>query len=166
MDLRGDIGGAIDQLPYVAGDFLGLVNNAFYFYHQGNFLPYSTASAALPHMDQFKKIVILLDNQTQSSSEVLASTFKRAKFGITIGMQTRGWGSIEKVFPLTSQIDLNQTYSVFLVHTLTLADDNQPIEGRGIQPEISVNDKDWQSKLAAYSNDPVLIKTIKDFYNK
>jgi C-terminal processing protease CtpA/Prc len=63
---------------------------------------------------------------------------------------------------LQTVLDPKQTFSAFLVHTLTLADDNQPIEGRGILPQINITDKAWASQLNAYYNDPGLVEQIKN----
>jgi C-terminal processing protease CtpA/Prc len=150
----------------VLGDFLGQTQNAFYFYHQDNFTPYPALSNALPQISRFKKTVILTDDGVQSSTEVMVASLKRLKFGLVVGSKTKGWGSVERVFNLQNQIDDNQIYSVFLVHTLTLADDNQPIEGRGVLPDVDVTDKDWQNKLAASLNSPALTAAVKNIFSQ
>ncbi len=162
LDLRGNIGGAIDQLPAVISDFLGPSQATFNFYHQGSYIPFPSANPALRQFSNFKQVIILTDSQTQSSTEVLVGALKKSRFGIVVGAATRGWGSVERVFALQNQIDDKQQYSVFLVHTLTLADDNQPIEGRGVQPNVNVAEKDWAKKLTDYYHSPALTAAVQN----
>lgn len=165
LDLRGNIGGSIDQLPYVLGNFLGQNQTAFNFYQQGKYIPFPSQDAALPQFGQFKKVVILTDNQAQSSTEMTVSALKRFHFGVVVGAPTKGWGTVEYPFPLQNQLDSSQTYSVFLVRYLTLADDNQPIEGRGVLPDIDVSDKTWPEKLTAKVGDASLTTAVKNLFN-
>jgi C-terminal processing protease CtpA/Prc len=94
----------------------------------------------------------------------MAGTLKKFNVGILVGSPTRGWGTIERVFPLKTVLDPKQSFSAFLVHTLTLADDNQPIEGRGVIPQINISNKNWQTELNAYYNDPGLAAEIKSLF--
>jgi C-terminal processing protease CtpA/Prc len=166
LDLRGNIGGAIDQLPYVLGDFIGTNQTAFNFYQQGNYIPFPSTNSVLAQFGKFKNTVILTDNQVQSSTEMMISALKRLHYGTVVGAPTKGWGSVEYNFPLQNQIDSSQTYSVFLVRYLTLADDNQPIEGHGVQPDVNVNDKNWQTKLLNSVHSASLTTTVKDILDQ
>lgn len=161
FDLRGNIGGAIDETAYFLGNFIGVNQYAFDFYHQGSRIPFKTTLDKLPVMKKFKQIVILIDNQTQSSAELMATSLKRYKTGILVGTPTRGWGTVESVFPLEHQIDPSEKYSVFLVHSITLRDDNQPIEGRGVDPNVNIKDADWESRLSSYVKYPEFAYAIK-----
>jgi curved DNA-binding protein CbpA len=162
VDLRGNIGGAIDQLPYVLGNFLGQSPTAYSFYHQGNFIPYQSFGDALPILKNFKKVLVLIDNQTQSSAEVMAGAFKKAKFAIAVGTQSKGWGSVERIFDLQNQINPNQRYSIFLVHTLTLSDKNKPIEGTGIQPDVNIKDSNWKQQLQEITGSKPLVSATQN----
>jgi hypothetical protein len=166
LDLRGNIGGAIDQLPYFLGPFIGQNQYAFEYFHQGVYTPFKTAIGFLPELVRYKRVIILIDGQTQSSAEVMAGVLKKYNVGVLVGTKTKGWGTIESLFDITNQIDSNQKYAVFLAHTLTLGDDNLPIEGKGIEPMLNIEDKNWQKALAAYDPDPLLIQTIKNIYGK
>lgn len=165
FDLRGNIGGAIDATAYFLGDFLGKGQYAFDFYHKGEYLPFKTPTDKLASLAKYKQVVILIDNQTQSSAEMMAASLKKYHIGVVLGVPTKGWGTVERVFPLDNQIDSKQKYSLFLVHSITLRDDNQPIEGRGVEPDISIKDASWQQKLLQYFNNPELTKSIENLYN-
>lgn len=162
FDMRGNVGGAIDATPYFLGNFIGKNQPAFDFYHKGEYLPFKTPTEKLPSIAKYKQIVILVDNNTQSSAEIMAASFKKYHTGVILGVPTKGWGTVEKVFPLDNQFDKSQKYSLFLVHSITLRDDNQPIEGRGVEPDINIKDANWEPILFSYFRNQKLIDAIKD----
>jgi len=162
LDLRDNVGGSIDILPYFLGPFIGKDQYAFEFFHQGEKTPFKTKIGWLPSLVRYKKVVILINENTQSSAEVFAATLKKYNVGVLIGTRTRGWGTVEKIFPLKHQIDPNQNYSLFLVHSLTLREDGQPIEGKGVEPVINIKNSDWQKQLFAYFHYKELIEAVKE----
>lgn len=161
LDLRGNIGGAIDATAYFLGFFLGKNQYAFDFYHKGEYLPFKTPTDKLSSIQKYKQIVVLVDQATQSSAEMLAASLKKYHVGVVVGVPTRGWGSVERVFPLDNQIDPKEKYSIFLVHSITLRDDNQPIEGRGVDPDINIKNPNWEQQLFSYFKNQPLIGAIK-----
>lgn len=162
LDLRDNIGGLIDGLPYFLGPFIGLDQYAYQFFHQGDKTDFKTKTGWLPDLVKFKKVVILINENTQSSAEVMAAALKKYNVGVLVGTPTKGWGSVEKVFPLDNQITTDETYSIFLVHSLTLREDSQPIEGRGVEPAININNSDWEKQLYDYFYYPNLVKVVKE----
>jgi len=161
LDLRGNIGGAIDLLQYFLGPFIGQNQYAYDFFHQGDYQSFKTQVGWLASLVRYKKMVILVDNQTQSSAELMATVLKKYNVGILVGTATKGWGTVENTFPLKQQLDPNEKYSLFLVHSLTLRDDNQPIEGKGVDPVINIQDNDWQKQLLAYFNYQELVDAVE-----
>lgn len=161
FDLRNNVGGAIDSLPFFLGNFLGDKQYAYEFMHKGESEPFKTTGQKLPGLAHFKQVVILIDNQTQSSAELMAAALKRYHFGILLGQATKGWGTVEKIFALDNQIDEHEKFSMFLVHSITLRDDGQPIEGRGVEPNINTKDQNWQSQLFSYFRNPDLTSSVK-----
>ncbi len=164
FDLRGNVGGAIDATAYFLGYFLGKGQYAFDFYKKGEYLPFKTQTDKLPAINKFKQMVILVDKETQSSAEMMAASLKKYHTGVVVGTATKGWGTVERVFPLQAQIDPKEKYSVFLVHSITLRDDNLPIEGRGVEPDININSPDWQNQLFSYFRNSELISAVKQAY--
>jgi len=166
LDLRANVGGSIDILPYLLGPFIGQNQYAYDFFHQGEYTPFKTTTGWLASLVRYKKVVILIDGQTQSSAEVMAACLKKYNVGVLVGTATKGWGTIESVINLEHQITEEEKYSMFLVHSLTLREDNQPIEGNGVEPLISINDPNWEKQLFAYFHYDELAEAIKEVWNK
>lgn len=161
LDLRDNIGGAIDGLPYLLGPFIGYEQYAYQFFHQGEKTDFKTRTGWLAGLVRFKNVVILINEGTQSSAEVMASVLKKYHTGILVGTKTKGWGSVEQVFPLKTQISKNEKFSLFLVHSLTLREDGEAIEGNGVEPLININSPDWEKELYSYFHYQALIETVK-----
>ncbi len=162
FDLRGNIGGAIDQLPWFLGPFIGFDNYAYQFYQQGKKDDFKTATGWLDSMVRYKKVIILIDENSQSTAEVTAAVLKKYNVGVLVGNTTKGWGTIEKVFALDHQIKDDEKFSLFLVHHITLADDGQPIEGRGVSPHISIKDPNWKKELQSrFGSSEIVSEVVK-----
>jgi len=166
LDLRDNIGGAIDGLPYFLGPFIGQDQYAYQFFHQGEKEDFRTRTGWLPSLVRYKKVVILINEGSQSSAEVMAAVLKRYNVGVLVGTTTKGWGTIEKVFPLTQQLSEDEKFSLFLVHSLTLRDDNQPIEGKGVEPVINVKKPGWEKDLYSYFQYEELTQAVKDLFKQ
>lgn len=161
IDLRGNIGGAIDGLPYFLGPFIGQNQYAYQFFKRGEKQDFITKTGWLPSLVRYKKVVVLIDDQVQSSGEVFAATLKKYNVGTLVGVPTKGWGTVEAVFKINNQIDPdNETYSALLVHSLTLRDDSLPIEGRGVEPNVNINDANWQQELFKYFSSQELVNAV------
>lgn len=164
FDLRDNVGGLIDGLPYFLGPFIGNDQYAYQFFHQGEKQDFKTKTGFISSLSRYKQIVVLINGGSQSSAEVMAATLKKYNVGILVGTPTKGWGTVEKVFSLNSQIDPQEKYSIFLVHSLTLREDGQPIEGKGIEPLVNINNPDWKNQLLAYYRWEELVKVVKEVW--
>jgi hypothetical protein len=160
FDLRDNIGGAIDSLPYFLGPFIGPNNYAYQFYHQGNYVDFKTLTGWMNSLIRYKKVVILINENSQSSAEVMAAVLKKYNVGVVVGTHTKGWGTVEKNYPVENQIDSKERFSLFIVNHVTLRDDNQPIEGRGVDPMIDVSNPNWQKELQERFGDSGLVKAV------
>ncbi|OGC45242.1 hypothetical protein A2V49_01420 [candidate division WWE3 bacterium RBG_19FT_COMBO_34_6] len=162
LDLRGNIGGAIDGLPYFLGPFIGNNQHAYQFFARGNKEDFITKTGWIPSLVRYKKVVILTDKQVQSSAEVFAAVLKKYNVGIIVGTATKGWGTVESVFKINNQPDSeNETYSVLLVHSLTLREDGVPIEGKGVDPTVSTDLPNWEGEFNRYFNFPELTGAVR-----
>ena len=161
LDLRGNFGGAIDSLPYFLGPFIGNNQYAYQFIQQGKTTDYKTRTGWLPTLTRYKKVVVLIDDEVQSSAEVMADAIKRYNVGVLVGTTTMGWGTVERVFPLENQLNEDEEYSLFLVHHLTLRTDGLPIESNGVEPMIDISQPNWQQQLYRYFSDQELVNTVE-----
>ncbi|MFA6297494.1 MAG: hypothetical protein WC629_02930, partial [Candidatus Paceibacterota bacterium] len=74
---------------------------------------------------------------------------------------TRGWGTVENTFPLKTVIDPKESYLLLLVHSITIRDDGEPIEGRGVDPHVDITKSSWKKDLQKYFNSQEFINTIE-----
>lgn len=160
LDLRDNVGGAIDGLPYFLAPFIGNNQYAYQFFSQGKTFDFKTKGGMLPQLDQFKQMVVLINDQTQSSAEVMAATLKKYHRGVIVGTASKGWGTVERVFPLEHQLSENNIYSLFLVHSVTLDEAGEPIEGVGVKPQVVVTQPNWEANLSEYLPNPELISAV------
>ncbi|MFH1967641.1 MAG: S41 family peptidase [Patescibacteria group bacterium] len=165
LDLQANVGGAIDGLPYFLGPFIGKGQYAYQFFSRGETSDFKTVTDRIEQIANFKQVVVLIDAQTQSSAEVMAATLKKYGVGVLVGWTTKGWGTVERVFPLEKQISQAIKYSVFLVHSLTLDENGQPIEGAGVAPNVDVTKPGWQTELLGYFNNLQLVDAVKQLVN-
>lgn len=165
LDLRANVGGSLDVISYILGPFIGENQYAYELFHQDDYTPYKTKTGWLPGLFQYKKVVILIDGDTQSSAEVIAATLKKYNVGVTVGTKTKGWGTIEAVVDIDQELE-DEKYSMFLVHSLTLRDDNEPIQGNSVYPLISIGDPDWKNQLFTYFNYSELNEAVEEIWNK
>lgn len=164
LDLRDNIGGAIDILQYFLGPFIGPDQYAYEFFHQGNKEPFKTKVGWFESLVRYKKVLILTNENSQSSAEVMAATLKKYNVGVLVGKPTKGWGTVERLVPISTQINPDQKYSLLIVQSITLREDGQPIEGHGIDPNINITDKNWPKELMAYFNYPQLVTVVKELF--
>ncbi len=160
IDLRGNFGGNIDTLPYLTGFFIGPNQYAYDYYRQGKSEPHKTITEKIPILKKIRKIIILIDKGTQSTAEVLATTLKKYNIGLLVGETTGGRGTVENFFPIKTRLNESVEYYALIVKAVVLRDDGQPIEGRGVEPNINIQDKDWQKQLTDYYNDTNLTSAI------
>ena len=166
IDLRGNIGGAIDGLPYFLGPFIGQNQYAYQFFSRGEKKDFITKTGWLPSLVRYKKVIVLIDGNAQSSAEVFAAVIKKYNVGIVVGETTKGWGTVESVFKINNQPDPeNEEYSVFLVHSLTLREDSVPIEGKGVDPTIDISNPNWENELFKYFHYQELVNVVRDLVN-
>lgn len=161
IDFRQNLGGALDFAQNFLGLFIGQNQFAFDLFHQGEYNDQRTSQPYFPELARYKDIVILTDGMTQSTAEVTSAAFKRFKLGTIVGETTRGWGTVENTFPLDTVIDPKEKYLMLLVHSITLREDNQPTEGRGIDPDVNIKDPNWKSQLANRLESTEFAKTVE-----
>jgi len=165
LDMRGNVGGALDFAQAFLGLFIGTNQYAFDLYHQGDNQVQRTTTPQFPKLPCYGEVAVLTDGMTQSTAELTAAVLKRFHLARIVGTMTRGWGSVENTYPLKTSIDSSTSYALLLVNSLTLRDDQQPIEQNGVIPDIDTSKTGWQKKLQNYFTSPSLIKALLDEAN-
>ncbi len=151
LDLRNNPGGLFpDPVLDLAGEFLKNSDVVVYEkYRDGSEKSYAAGSRRgatdLP-------TAVLVNNGTASAAEILAGALKDYKRAVLIGEPTYGKGSVQSVRQLSDGSALHIT-----VATWYTPKHNQ-IEGKGLQPDISVplTDHDVQQSI-----DPQLNRAIE-----
>lgn len=162
LDLRANTGGAIENLPLILGPFIGPDQYAYQLFHQEDRTEYKTKSGWLPGLSQLKKVVILIDKDTQWTAEVMANSLKKYNVGVLVGTPTKGWGTIDKIYEIDNQPEGQERYSMLLAQSITMREDNQPIEGRGVDPTIDTKSSSWEKDLYNYYRYDELVQTVKE----
>ncbi|MEN9561369.1 MAG: hypothetical protein RIQ56_642 [Candidatus Parcubacteria bacterium] len=160
LDLRGNIGGDLS----FAQTFLGLLHGpnqyAYDIFHNGAYEAQRTLGLAkLQRLDEYREIVVLTDGMTQSTAEIITAALKRDHRALVVGEITRGWGSIEKIIPMQTKLG-GGTYTILLVTGLTVRDDAEPIESRGVDPDVSIRDPLWKEKVQKRLHSAALARDV------
>ena len=160
IDVRGNLGGSLQDAATIIGYFQGQMQFAFDLFHQGDYNVVRSDATKLPGLARFRDVALLTDNMTQSTAEVITAAFKRFHLGTVVGGTTRGWGTVENTYPLLTPIDPSTMYALLLVNSITLRDDNQPIQGAGVNADVNIADAHWQLKLPTYIRSQSLIDAL------
>jgi carboxyl-terminal processing protease len=82
-------------------------------------------------------LVVLIDGDSASASEIFAAAIQENNRGLIVGSRSYGKGSVQSHFPLTSiEGELRLTTALFYSPT------GKRMSGRGVAPDVEVNDPD------------------------
>ena len=130
LDLRGNVGGLLDEAVEVADVFQ---RNGVVVRTHGLHDPlhvYSADDQAVGHLP----VVVLVDRSTASAAEVVAGALQRAHRATIVGTRSFGKGTVQAVRPLQGGGALKLTVAVF-----SLAG-GERVNQRGIRPDVHVVD--------------------------
>lgn len=130
LDLRDNTGGLSAEANAMLDVLLGECNASYLIDRDG----YISVFTSDKHRVSFKKIGILVNENTAGSSELLALGLKTYLNNVTIiGRETKGRGIGQILY-----LDRQKEYAVYLVnHYWNVKQEN--IHGKGIAPDIRVN---------------------------
>ena len=130
LDLRGNPGGLLDQGIRVADLFLesGLITTI---HGRQGAVEEHRAHAAGTYTKP--KIVVIVDPQTASASEILAGALQDHKRATILGLPTYGKGSVQTFYDLDDGSGLKLTTARYLTPS------GRSLEGSGITPDITVD---------------------------
>jgi carboxyl-terminal processing protease len=134
IDLRGNPGGLLKAAVDVADKFVyqGLIVSTRGrspredFDHRGE----QAGTWRVP-------LVVLIDHDSASASEILAGAIRDHKRGTVVGIKSYGKGSVQGIFPLTAA-----DVGVRLTTAKWYTPNGQAISGQGIAPDVAVQPND------------------------
>lgn len=127
LDLRGNPGGDVDVVTAIAEDILpeGLI---FYMEDKdGNREEYTCGGADFKY-----PLVVLVDGNSASASEILSGAIQDAGIGTLVGTQTYGKGIVQGLFELTDGSGLKITIADYYTRN------GRNIHGVGIAPDVEI----------------------------
>jgi carboxyl-terminal processing protease len=145
VDLRGNLGGYVDSAEQIASEF---IPDGVLVYQQdaSGTISEVDASPGGRATDPSIKVVVLVDGNTASASEIIAAALQARGRGILIGTKTYGKGVVQAWLPLPDNFG-----GIHLTIARWLTPDHIWIQGQGLQPDIPVDTSNVRA-----GQDPVL----------
>lgn len=128
IDLRGNPGGYLNTVGYIFGEFM---ENGVLMQTRDRSGENHPVSVENGYSVDFP-VVILINEQSASGSEVLAGAMQDHQLGTIVGVQSYGKGSVQSIFPLSNGGMLKTTVQEYLTPN------GHPVNGVGITPDIEV----------------------------
>ena len=127
LDLRGNPGGSLDQVLKVANYFVPKGKTLEVQYKEGKpDIYYSTGDI------QFDKVVVLIDGNTASASEILAGAIQDTKAGTLIGTTSYGKGVVQDLYSLKNGEAIKLTIAKYVLPS------GRSINLKGLNPDIKI----------------------------
>jgi carboxyl-terminal processing protease len=135
LDLRGNGGGYLSAATALADEFLG--DKKLIVYTEGQHEPRTEYLATPEGNFEQGKLIILIDENTASASEIVAGAVQDLDRGLIIGRRSFGKGLVQEQFPFGDGSALNLTIARYYTPS-----------GRSIQ-------RSYKNGTAAYYEEPV-----------
>lgn len=125
LDLRGNPGGTVESVTEIA-EYLIPEGLVFYMqYPDGSRKDYSVDGSNYIQLP----IAVLVNNNSASASEILASAIQESGAGTVIGTQTYGKGVVQTMYPLRDKTAVKLTVSEYFTRN------GNSINGVGVTPD-------------------------------
>ena len=145
LDLRGDPGGYVDQADAIASEFVSSGTIVYQVDSSGTETAIAAKSGGLA-TDPSIKVMVLVDPNTASASEILAGALQARGRALLVGDHTFGKGIFQEYLPLP-----NDAGGIHLTTGRWLTPNHVWVQGKGLQPDLPVS-----SANARAGEDPVL----------
>ena len=134
LDVRDNGGGLLDQAIKISDGFLssGEIVSIRYKDSANGVKKYNVSGSTF--IDKNLPIVLLINNYSASSSEIVAGALKDNKRAILIGKTTFGKGSVQNIIPLKDGDAIKITTALFYTPN------DMMIQGNGVSPDIEIDD--------------------------
>ncbi len=130
LDLRGNMGGLFQNAIFVSNLFLekGVIVNV-----AGRSGHLNTYRADRESFVYKKPLVVLVDSDSASSSEIVAGALKDHERAKLVGATTFGKGLVQKIYPMPNRTGINLTIARYFTPY------GHEIDKKGITPDYEVN---------------------------
>ncbi|MCK5224419.1 S41 family peptidase [Candidatus Calescamantes bacterium] len=156
LDLRNNPGGLLDAAIDVSDLFLPKGTKIVSVKGRGGEL-LETAYAKKKPLFANKPIVVLINAGSASASEIVAGALRDTGRGIVVGERSFGKGSVQRVFPLSDGSAVKLTIAKYYTPS------EESIHGKGIKPDISVEQKYYTDEVLRTISDIEEGKYIADY---
>lgn len=148
IDLRGNVGGHLVTAEKILSLFLDSSHPIYKIKDKNNIETFYSEGK----MNTKYKIIILVDENSASASEVVASALKEQYGATIIGIKTYGKGTVQELQTLPN----GQQYKLTTKEWLTSKGNS--IDGVGITPDIIMDESD---KNINFDDDPYIRKALE-----
>lgn len=128
LDLRDNPGGIVEQAVGVASNFVPPNSTIVSYTEQDGKVDQYTAQGT----DDPIPIVVLVNENSASTSEIVAGAVQDMKLGPIVGVKTYGKGTVQGVFPVDSASAVKVTVAKYRTTN------GREIDGVGIEPDVVV----------------------------
>jgi carboxyl-terminal processing protease len=134
LDVRDNGGGLLDQAIKISDGFLysGEIVSIKYKDSSSGIKKYNVSGSSF--INKNIPVVLLINNYSASSSEILAGALKDNKRAILVGKTTFGKGSVQNIIPLKDGDAVKVTTALFYTPNDLM------IQGNGVTPDIDIDD--------------------------
>ncbi len=129
IDLRGNTGGLLPNAVFIANLFIPEGNIVSIVGRDGYKFDINAQNLDFKIN---KPLVILVDGNSASASEILSGALKDYKKAVLLGTKTYGKGMVQKIIPLQNDTGLNLTIAKYLTPK------GSDINKKGIEPDYKV----------------------------
>lgn len=129
LDLRGNTGGLFQNAVFVANMFLNKGNIVKVIGRGGHNSSYTAEEKEYTYN---KPLVVLVDGESASASEIVSAALKDNGRALIVGTKTFGKGIVQKVYTMPNNMGMNLTIARYLT-----PNDND-IDKKGIEPNYKV----------------------------
>jgi carboxyl-terminal processing protease len=154
LDLRGNPGGFLLETVQIADMFLA---DGVILYERSRSQEIQQVYRAEPGgIAENVPLVVLIDGQSASASEIVAGAIQDLERGILVGTTTFGKGSVQQSHSLSDGSELRVTVARWYTPN------NNSIDGSGVVPDIEVT---LDEEAAAAGQDPQLERAVEYLLN-
>ena len=156
LDLRGNLGGYVTAARAIASQFIA--SGPIYWEKGPTGAPVpSEALAGGVATDRSIKVVVLINANSASASEIVAGALQDTKRAILIGQQSYGKGTVQEFLPLD---DDNGGFRLTIARWLT--PNQRWINKTGLTPDVVVPLPAAGEPAPAPGTDPVLDRALQE----